>query len=181
MEQVKIYMPKEDALTIIEHVKKSIAKIEKGYLSIAGDVAKLRDGQAWKKTGHKNLYDLCADCFGMSRGTVSNMCHVYDRFGNGDYKLEKEAGEKKLTELLTIIKEEKQAEKGQAPEKEQEPEQEKPKRGKRKSKVYSTEYTTIEPENLSEIMRDLLYDLRASTFKDNSVPEGCTIEIIIKR
>lgn len=180
MEEVKIYLPKEEATAIIEKVQKTLSKIEKGYLSIAGDVARLRDGKAWKKTGHKNLYDLCAECFGMSRGTVSNMCQIYDRFGDGDYKLEKEAGEKKVTELLSIIKEEKEPEKKPEEIGEQVIE-EKPKKGKRKRTVQTFEYTTIEREHLVDIMSDLTSDLRQSIFADGRVPEEYTIEISIKR
>jgi hypothetical protein len=180
VEDLKIYMTKDEATTIIEKVQKTLSKIEKGYLSIAGDVAWLRDGQAWKKTGHKNLYELCAECFGMSRGTVSNMCQIYDRFGDGDYKLEKEAGGKKVTELLSIIKEEKAPEKKPEEIGEQAVE-EKAKKGKRKRTVQTFEYTTIFPERLPDIIGDLTFDLRQGIFADEKVPEGYTIEVIIKR
>ena len=106
--EVTVVTMSEDAATkTINAIVKKVGSIEKGYLSIAGDVAKLRDGKAWMITGTKNLYELCAEKFNMARGTVSNLCHIYDRFGDGNYKLSEEVKDKKLTELLAIIKEEK--------------------------------------------------------------------------
>ena len=88
----------------IKKVDSKINAISKGYLSICGDVAYFRDNKAHLVTGNKNLYDLCAERFGMARGTVSNLVHIYDRWGS-DYELPDDIGKRKITELLAELKE----------------------------------------------------------------------------
>lgn len=88
----------------IKKVGSKINAISKGYLSICGDVAYFRDTKAHLITGHKNLYDLCAERFGMARGTVSNLVQIYDRWGS-DYALSDAIGKRKITELLAELKE----------------------------------------------------------------------------
>lgn len=88
----------------LDRVEKKIGAIEKGYLSICADVAYLYDNKAFHVTGHKNIYDLCADRFGMARGTVSNLIKIYRHYGE-DYKLPADVTARKLTELLAEIKE----------------------------------------------------------------------------
>ncbi len=88
----------------MERVSKTISKIEGGYLSIAGDVAYLYDSQAWKCSGHKNIYDLCFEKYGMSRGTVQNLRTIYENYGDGNYHLSESIRDKKITDLLKEVK-----------------------------------------------------------------------------
>lgn len=89
----------------IERVSKKIDAIGKGYLAIVGDVTRLYDLKAWKYTGHKDLYQLCADKFGMARGTVSNLRKIFERFGNREtYQLTDECKEMSLRQMLATIK-----------------------------------------------------------------------------
>ena len=94
----------------IARISARIDKISQGYLSIVGDVARLRDLEAWKITKHKSLYELCADKFGMARGTVCNLEKIFKRFGDKEtYQLTAEANGKSLREMLAQIKTEEQA------------------------------------------------------------------------
>ena len=86
-----------------DRISKKIGAISKGYLQIAGDVALLRDLKGWQITGHRNLYDLCADQFGMARGTVSNLTRIYDAYGS-DYKIPVDIQSRPITALLAELK-----------------------------------------------------------------------------
>lgn len=66
----------------IDRIASKVENIGKGYLDIVGDVARLRKFEAWKLTGHKSLYALCADKFGMARGTVANLEAVFKKYGD---------------------------------------------------------------------------------------------------
>lgn len=66
----------------IDRIASKVENIGKGYLDIVGDVARLRKYEAWKLTGHKSLYALCADKFGMARGTVANLEAVFKKYGD---------------------------------------------------------------------------------------------------
>ena len=89
---------------VMSNIQEKISKIESGYLSICGDVAYLYDTQAWKASGHKNIYELCEARFGMSRGTVQNLRSIYENFGDGNYHLSESIQDKKITDLLKEIK-----------------------------------------------------------------------------
>lgn len=89
---------------VMSNIQEKISKIENGYLSICGDVAYLYDTQAWKASGHKNIYELCEARFGMSRGTVQNLRAIYENFGDGNYHLSESIRDKKITDLLKEIK-----------------------------------------------------------------------------
>lgn len=95
----------------IERISAKVEKIGKGYLDIVGDVARLRALKAWKITGHKSMYDLCADKFGMSRATVGNLEAIFARYGNKEtFKLTDEAEGLSVRQMLVNIKSEKTAE-----------------------------------------------------------------------
>ena len=89
---------------VMSNIQEKISKIESGYLSICGDVAYLYDTQAWKASGHKNIYELCEARFGMSRGPVQNLRSIYENFGDGNYHLSESIQDKKITDLLKEIK-----------------------------------------------------------------------------
>jgi len=98
----------------IDRISSKVVSIGRGYLDIVGDVARLRNLKAWKITGHKSLYDLCADKFGMSRATVGNLEAVFKKYGNPDtYTLKDECANMSLREMLSNIAEEKKALKGE--------------------------------------------------------------------
>lgn len=95
----------------IGRITAKVDKISKGYLDIVGDVARLRALKAWKITGHKSMYDLCADKFGMSRATVGNLEAIFARYGNKEtYRLTDEAEGLSVRQMLANIKTEKTAE-----------------------------------------------------------------------
>lgn len=91
----------------IKRVQNKINSIEKGYLSIIGDVAKLKEADAHKTRNFKNFYIMCQELFGMSRGTVHNLLSIYERFGDGNYQLTDEAKEMSVRQMLEIIANEK--------------------------------------------------------------------------
>lgn len=91
----------------ITRVADTMRKIEQGYLSVVGDVKRLYDLKAWTVTGHKNIYELCADKFGMSRGTVSNLRQIGERFVGDDYELIEEASGLGVRAMLEQIAQEK--------------------------------------------------------------------------
>lgn len=94
----------------IERVSKKIETIGKGYVSIVGDVNRLYDLKAWKYTSHKDFYQMCAEKFGMARGTVSNLRKIFERFGNRDnYTLTDECKDMSLRQMLATIKAEEEA------------------------------------------------------------------------
>lgn len=86
----------------ITRIEKEVSKISKGYINIAGDVAKLYDSKAYKEKGYKNIYDMCANLFGMARGTVSNLRNINERFCI-DYKINPLYNGYSMRALLTMI------------------------------------------------------------------------------
>lgn len=95
---------------VIDRISDKVDAIGRGYLEIVGDVARLYDLKGWTITGHKNIYELCADKFGMARGTVSNLRKVFERYGDKDtYKLTDEADGLSLRAMLANIASENQA------------------------------------------------------------------------
>ena len=95
----------------VARIEKKIGTIEKGYLSIIGDVAYLAENDGAKALGYKNIYELCADKFGMARGTVHNLLSIYKRFGDGNYGLTDEANGLGVRAMLSQIKNEADARK----------------------------------------------------------------------
>lgn len=95
----------------IARVEKERKKAEDAFIKIIGDVAYLHDNKAHKLTGHKDFYALCADRFGMARGSVSNMLNIYAYFGDGNYHLAEENKGRTIRSMLEEIKNEKNARK----------------------------------------------------------------------
>ena len=88
----------------IERISAKVDTIGRGYLDIVGDVARLRKLEAWKITGHKNLYELCADKFGMAKGTVHNLEQVFKKYGDPEtFKLTDACAGMSLREMLANI------------------------------------------------------------------------------
>lgn len=64
-----------------DSIKKGLALVNKGYLAITPDVAKLYDCRGFKALGYKNFDEMCALEFGMSHGTTVGIRKVFERFG----------------------------------------------------------------------------------------------------
>lgn len=94
----------------IGRISTVIDRIGRGYLEIVGDVARLRKYEAWKLTGHKNLYELCADKFGMSKGSVHNLEVVFKKYGDPEtFQLTDACAGMSLRQMLDNIDAEKKA------------------------------------------------------------------------
>lgn len=109
IEKVKgeiVEISEKDVNAAIKRVQNKINSIEKGYISIIGDVAKLKAADAHKTRNFKNFYIMCQELFGMSRGTVHNLLSIYERFGNGNWELVDEAKEMSVRQMLEVIKNE---------------------------------------------------------------------------
>lgn len=96
----------KDVNATIRRVQSKINSIEKGYIAIIGDVAKLKAADAHKQRNFKNFYIMCQELFGMSRGTVHNLLSIYERFGNGNWELTDEAKTMTVRQMLETIKNE---------------------------------------------------------------------------
>lgn len=101
-----VEISEKDVNAAIKRVQNKINSIEKGYISIIGDVAKLKAADAHKTRNFKNFYIMCQELFGMSRGTVHNLLSIYERFGNGNWELVDEAKEMSVRQMLEVIKNE---------------------------------------------------------------------------
>lgn len=101
-----VEISEKDVNAAIKRVQNKINSIEKGYISIIGDVAKLKAADAHKTRNFKNFYIMCQELFGMSRGTVHNLLSIYERFGNGNWELTDEAKEMSVRQMLEVIKNE---------------------------------------------------------------------------
>ena len=64
-----------------DSIKKGLALVNKGYLAITPDVAKLYDCKGFKALGYKNFDEMCALEFGMSHGTTVGIRKEFERFG----------------------------------------------------------------------------------------------------
>lgn len=95
-------------LKAVQNVAKKSDTINKGYMSIIGDVAYIIECKAWEMTEYRNKYEMFADMFGMSRGTVSNLENIYKRFGE-NYAIKEDAKDLSVKQMLRIISAEKKA------------------------------------------------------------------------
>ena len=94
----------------IDRISATVDKIGRGYLEIVGDVARLRKYEAWKLTGHKNLYVLCNEKFGMSKTTVHNLEVVFKKYGDPEtFQLTDACAGMSLREMLANVDAEKKA------------------------------------------------------------------------
>lgn len=101
-----VEISEKDVNAAIKRVQSKINSIEKGYIAIIGDVAKLKAADAHKQRNFKNFYIMCQELFGMSRGTVHNLLTIYERFGNGNWELTDEAKAMTVRQMLETIKNE---------------------------------------------------------------------------
>ena len=98
----KLTLTTEQRESAIKRIQKGLAGVERGYINIAADVAKLADAAAYTELGYKNIYDMCDVLFGMSRGTVSNLRSIVKRFFDSNYKMLPEYKDFSVTALLAM-------------------------------------------------------------------------------
>lgn len=70
------------AQNLVASVKDGLALVNKGYLAIAPDVAKLYDCKGYKALGYRNFDEMCMLEFGMSHGTTVGIRKVFAKFGS---------------------------------------------------------------------------------------------------
>ena len=98
----KLTLTTEQRESAIKRIQKGLAGVERGYINIAADVAKLGDSAAYTEIGYKNIYDMCDILFGMSRGTVSNLRTIVKRFFDSNYKMLPQYKDFSVTALLAM-------------------------------------------------------------------------------
>ena len=98
----KLTLTTEQRESAIKRIQKGLAGVERGYINIAADVAKLADAAAYTEVGYKNIYEMCDVLFGMSRGTVSNLRSIVKRFFDSNYKMLPEYKDFSVTALLAM-------------------------------------------------------------------------------
>lgn len=98
----KLTLTTEQRESTIKRIQKGLAGVERGYINIAADVAKLADASSFVDAGYKNIYDMCDILFGMSRGTVSNLRAIVKRFFDEKYKMLPQYEHYSVTALLAM-------------------------------------------------------------------------------
>ena len=98
----KLTLTTEQRESAIKRIQKGLAGVERGYINIAADVAKLADAAAYTEVGYKNIYEMCDVLFGMSRGTVSTLRSIVKRFFDSNYKMLPEYKDFSVTALLAM-------------------------------------------------------------------------------
>ena len=101
----KITISKDNATKLVTSVKDGLALVNKGYLSITPDVARLYDTKAYEVLGYKNFDELCVNEFGMSHGTTVGIRKVFALYGSksskdGSYTIPEKYTEFGYTKLL---------------------------------------------------------------------------------
>ena len=76
------------AQTLCENIHKNLALVNKGYIAIMPDLAKLRDCKGFKALGYQNIDELATNEFGMSHGTVAGLNKVWKLVGTVNIKNE---------------------------------------------------------------------------------------------
>lgn len=169
----------------IDRISKKVENIGKGYLDIVGDVARLRSLEAWKVTGHKSLYDLCADKFGMARGTVANLEAVFKKYGDPEtFKLTDACAGMSLREMLAAISEEKKALKGEVagePADGEESGEAGDKGGKKKAEtlISITWELAGDDWNVDAILEEIRKQLEANPDAKEAFPDGANVSFTI--
>lgn len=66
----------------IKHISTGFKKIEGGYLSIAKDVAVIKQNESYTYNGYNSISAAMRGMFGMSKQTTSNLLAIAYRFGD---------------------------------------------------------------------------------------------------
>ena len=168
----------------IERITAKVDTIGRGYLDIVGDVARLRKLEAWKITGHKNLYELCADKFGMAKGTVHNLEQVFKKYGDPEtFKLTDACAGMSLREMLANIAAEKKAmieETSGAPaDGDGDGEADSKKKGKAQTVIDITWELAGDDWNVDAIIEELRKQLENNPDAKEAFPDGANVKFTI--
>ena len=111
----KVTISKDNAAKLVSVVKDGLALVNKGYLAITPDVARLYDTKAYEVLGYKNFDDLCVNEFGMSHGTTVGIRKVFALYGtksskDGSYSIPEKYTEFGYTKLLLFATDKKKFE-----------------------------------------------------------------------
>lgn len=103
--ETKVVISTPAANELVASIRDGLRTINKGYLAIAPDVAKLYDGEAYKALGYKNFDELCRMEFEMAHGTTVGIRKVFAKFGSkntktGAYSIPEKYTEWGYTKLL---------------------------------------------------------------------------------
>ena len=107
----KITISKDNATKLVSTVRDGLALVNKGYLVITPEVARLYDTKAFEVLGYRNFDELCMNEFGMSHGTTVGIRKVFARFGtksskDGSYSIPEQYLEWGYTKLLLFATDE---------------------------------------------------------------------------
>ena len=107
----KITISKDNATKLVSTVRDGLALVNKGYLAITPQVARLYDTKAFEVLGYRNFDELCMNEFGMSHGTTVGIRKVFARFGtksskDGAYSIPEQYLEWGYTKLLLFATDE---------------------------------------------------------------------------
>ncbi len=94
------------AQELVSEVTSGLELVQKGYLSITPQLAKLYDCKGFKALGYKNFDEMCTMLWGMSHGTTVGIRKVFSMVGtvsaNNEYKIPEKYLEYGYTKLLKI-------------------------------------------------------------------------------
>ena len=101
----KVTISKDNANALVNRVIDGLRVVNKGYLSIAGDVCRLYDTKAFEVLGYENFDAMCRDLFDMSHGTTVGIRKVFSLYGSkssktGEYTIPDKYTEFGYTKLL---------------------------------------------------------------------------------
>lgn len=107
----KITISKDNATKLVSTVRDGLALVNKGYLAITPQVARLYDTKAYEVLGYENFDKLCLNEFGMSHGTTVGIRKVFAHFGtksskDGSYSIPEKYLEWGYTKLLLFATDE---------------------------------------------------------------------------
>ena len=169
----------------IEKVTKKIDTIGKGYIAIIGDVAKIKALKGWKYTGNKDFYELCAEKFGMARGTVSNLMKIFERYGDKEtFKLTDECKDMGIREMLRNIESEKNAaieDKGGDGDGDGNGSDKDSKKSKKPEVLVSIDFETVGDGWNAEAITKALAEQLASALSDITLGAGEKVQLTIAR
>ncbi len=90
--------------SIVKKMDAEFGKCANGYIRFAGLVGICRVKEAYRDEGYNTVYDLCKERYNMSRGTVGNLCRIYESFCDAETgKILPEYEGKGVTALLAEL------------------------------------------------------------------------------
>lgn len=104
MNELTITMSEDEFTKSVNKIKGVIGKIENGYLSIASDLAKIKEQEGYLYSNYDNIYDFAKAEFNMARGSVSNILAVEKVICDESHKYIACMKSFKLTVILYLLK-----------------------------------------------------------------------------